>query len=78
MQEISFDRTVDVRGLSLPRPLLTTQKAVDDLKSGEILKIVTTDEESVSDFQTFARHAHLTLLACNERDGQFQFFIRKP
>ena len=78
MQEINFDVSLDVGGLSLPRPLVSTQKAVDSLKSGEILKIVTSDQERANNFQTFARHASLTMLASNERNGQFQFFIRKP
>ncbi len=77
-QKISFDRAIDVRGLSLPRPLLSTQQALEALNSGEILKVVTGDQESANDFHTYARHAHLTLLASFERNGQFQFFLRKP
>ena len=77
LQEIRFDRTLDVRGLSLPRPLLVTQQAIEALQSGEILKIVAGDQESANDFHTFARHAQLTLLGCSERKGQFQFFLRK-
>lgn len=78
MEEIRFDRELDVRGLSCPLPILNTRKTVETLQPGEILKIVTSDQGSASDFQAFVRHAGLALLAWHERNGECQFFIQKP
>jgi tRNA 2-thiouridine synthesizing protein A len=50
-----FDREVDARGLSCPLPILRAKKALADMPSGQILKIVSTDPGSVRDFQAFAR-----------------------
>ena len=50
-----FDREVDARGLNCPLPILRAKKALADLQTGQVLKIVCTDPGSVRDFQAFAR-----------------------
>ena len=37
------DREVDARGLNCPLPILRTKKALNDMKSGQVLKVVATD-----------------------------------
>jgi len=50
-----FDREVDARGLNCPLPILRAKKALADLQTGQVLKIVCTDPGSMRDFQAFAR-----------------------
>ena len=48
-------KEVDARGLNCPLPILKAKKALADLESGEVLRIIATDPGSVRDFQAFAR-----------------------
>jgi TusA-related sulfurtransferase len=48
-------KEVDARGLNCPLPILKAKKALAELESGEVLRIIATDPGSVRDFQAFAR-----------------------
>jgi TusA-related sulfurtransferase len=48
-------RELDTRGLNCPLPILKAKKALADMTTGQILKVVATDPGSVRDFQAFAR-----------------------
>ncbi len=70
------DREVDARGLNCPLPILRTKKALNDMASGQVLRILATDPASVRDFQAFARQTGNELVEHGERDGAF-FFVMK-
>ena len=44
-------KELDARGLNCPLPILKAKKALTEMLSGEVLKIVATDPGSVRDFQ---------------------------
>jgi tRNA 2-thiouridine synthesizing protein A len=48
-------KELDTRGLNCPLPILKAKKALTEMLSGEVLKVVATDPGSVRDFQAFAR-----------------------
>ena len=48
-------KELDARGLLCPLPILKAKKALSEMHSGEILKVLATDPGSVRDFQAFAR-----------------------
>jgi len=48
-------KELDTRGLNCPLPILKAKKALADMRSGEVLKVVSTDPGSMRDFQAFAR-----------------------
>ncbi len=50
---MQFDRELDTRGLNCPLPILRTKKALNELQSGQVLKVVSTDPGSVKDFEAF-------------------------
>jgi len=49
------DKELDARGLNCPLPILKAKKALADMTSGQILRVVSTDSGSVRDFQAFAK-----------------------
>ena len=51
---LSIDKEIDTRGLNCPLPILKAKKALADMQSGQLLKVVATDAGSVRDFQAFA------------------------
>jgi TusA-related sulfurtransferase len=62
MSNAMIDRELDARGLSCPLPILRAKKALAELESGQILRVVCTDQGSVRDFQAFCRQTGNTLL----------------
>lgn len=74
---MNFDRELDAKGLSCPLPILKTKKALNDLATGQVLKILATDPGSVKDMQAFSRQTGNTLVSSSEEGGAFVFFMRK-
>ena len=74
---MEFAKELDARGLSCPLPILKTKKALNELASGEVLKIVATDPGSVKDMQAFSNQTGHPLLSSTEENRAFVFFLRK-
>ena len=77
METEVFDRELDARGLNCPLPILRTKKTLNDMASGQVLKILATDPGSVRDFQAFSKQTGNALLSQHENDAEFVFFLRK-
>ncbi len=74
---MDFDRELDVKGLNCPLPLLRTKKALAEMTSGQVLKVLATDPGSAKDFQAFARQTGNELLAHEEKDKVFEYLIKR-
>ena len=48
-------KEVDARGLNCPLPILKAKKALAELQSGELLKVLSTDGGALRDGQAFAK-----------------------
>ena len=74
---MNFDKELDARGLNCPLPILRAKKALNEMQSGQVLKIVATDPGSVKDFETFSRQTGHQLLSHSEANGEFTFLMKK-
>jgi tRNA 2-thiouridine synthesizing protein A len=74
---MNFDKELDARGLNCPLPILRAKKALTDMQSGQVLRIVATDPGSVKDFQAFAKQTGNDLLQQAEADKEFVFFLKR-
>lgn len=52
---MDITKEVDARGLNCPLPILKAKKALSELTSGQLLRVLSTDPGSVRDFQAFAK-----------------------
>ena len=52
---MEFDKEIDTSGLNCPLPILKAKKALNDLTSGQVLKVIATDPGSWRDFEAFAK-----------------------
>ena len=52
---MDIHKEIDTRGLNCPLPILKAKKALADMESGELLKVLATDVGSLRDFQAFAK-----------------------
>ena len=60
---MNFDKELDARGLNCPLPILRAKKALAEMTSGQVLRIIATDPGSVKDFQAFAKQTGNELLS---------------
>jgi TusA-related sulfurtransferase len=72
-----YDREIDARGLACPLPILRAKKALAEMQSGEILKIVCTDRGSLPDFQAFAQQTGNALLRQLTVGAEYVHFLRR-
>ena len=70
-------KELDARGLNCPLPILKAKKALTEMLSGEVLKVVATDPGSVRDFQAFARQTGNELVDQTSDDKEFVHYLRR-
>lgn len=58
-----IDKELDARGLNCPLPILKAKKALADMSSGQLLKVIATDAGASRDFQAFAKQTGNTLIS---------------
>ena len=73
----AFDRELDASGLNCPLPILRARKALSEMQHGQTLRVISTDQGSIKDFEAFSRQTNNPLLSSAEEGGKFVFLIRK-
>ncbi|WP_287813944.1 sulfurtransferase TusA family protein [Achromobacter sp.] len=73
----SFDQDVDASGLTCPLPILRAKKALAQMESGQVLRVLTTDRNAIRDFQAFARQTGNVLVAQHAADGRGVHYLRR-
>ena len=74
---MKFDKELDTSGLSCPLPVLKAKKTLNDMASGQVLKIIATDPGSVKDMESFSRQTGHPLLSSTEEGKSFIFLLKK-
>jgi len=74
---MNVNRDLDVRGLNCPLPILRAKKALAEMSTGELLRVLATDQGSVRDFQAFCRQTGHELVSNGETvDKELEFILR--
>ena len=72
------DKEIDTRGLSCPLPILKAKKALAELQSGQLLKVLATDPSSIRDFQAFSKQTGNELVEQQTlADGEYVHLLRR-
>ena len=74
---MDFDKDLDARGLNCPLPILRAKKALTDMHSGQVLRVLSTDPGSVKDFQAFANQTGNELLSQTADKNEYTFFLKR-
>jgi len=75
MSEIDLE--LDTCGLMCPLPLLRLKKALQGIRSGQVVRVLATDPAAVLDFGVFLDQAGHHMLDRGEEAGILYFLIRK-
>lgn len=74
---MNFNKEFDASGMSCPLPIVKTKKALADMESGQVLKVIATDCGAVKDMQAFADQTGNVLLSNTEENGKYIFMMQK-
>ncbi|MDZ5459481.1 sulfurtransferase TusA family protein [Azohydromonas lata] len=74
---LEIHKEIDTRGLNCPLPILKAKKALAEIESGQVLKVVATDPGSVRDFQAFARQTGHELVEQTSSGDEFVHCLKK-
>lgn len=70
-------KVVDAKGLACPMPVLLARKGIDEIESGQLMLVESTDAGSKSDIPSWTRDMGHELLS-SETDGPvYAYTIRK-
>ena len=74
---MDFHKELDARGLNCPLPILKAKKALAEMISGQVLKVLATDPGAVRDFQAFAKQTGNELLSHSEDNKEITFYMKR-
>jgi TusA-related sulfurtransferase len=74
---MEVQKELDTRGLNCPLPILKAKKALADMASGDLLRVVCTDPGSVRDFRAFSRQTGNELVEQTTAGSDFLHVLRR-
>lgn len=74
---MQFDKEFDASGLACPLPIVKTKKALVDMASGQLLRVISTDSGSVCDMEAFAEQTGHKLMHSGQESGKYVFLLQK-
>ena len=78
MSDVEPTESLDCIGLFCPQPLFQTREAIDRLKPGEVLEMLSDDPAAEEDIKRFAKRTGNILLSFERlEDGVQRFLIKK-
>ncbi|MBH2043779.1 MAG: sulfurtransferase TusA family protein [Comamonadaceae bacterium] len=74
---MEINKEIDTRGLNCPLPILKAKKALADMTSGQLLKVLATDSGSLRDFQAFAKQTGNELVEQQTVGAEYIHVLRR-
>jgi len=72
-----FDQELDTSGLNCPMPIMRTKKALKDMQSGQVLRVIATDPGTAKDMEAFAKQTGSELLESGSEGNSYIFRLKK-
>ncbi|QJC55619.1 Sulfur carrier protein TusA [Polaromonas vacuolata] len=72
-----IDKELDTSNLNCPLPILKAKKALAEMQSGEVLRVLSTDAGSIRDFQAFAKQTGNDLLEQKTEGASFFHVLKR-
>lgn len=70
-------KTLDLKGLLCPMPIVKIAKAIKDIQIGETIEAFATDPGVMADIPAWARSSGNELVTLEKLDKQFHFVVRR-
>ncbi len=74
---MEYDNEIDLSGLNCPLPILKTKATLVTMNSGEVLKIIVTNSDSVRELRVYAKQTGSKLNEISDDNGEFIMLFEK-
>ncbi|MFP4081662.1 MAG: sulfurtransferase TusA family protein [Candidatus Aminicenantes bacterium] len=71
------DQKLDCFGLLCPMPIIQTAKKIKEMKVGEVLEVLSTDEGIKEDMPAWCRQTGQEYLGLREQDDVIKVYVKK-
>jgi tRNA 2-thiouridine synthesizing protein A len=71
------DKHIDCIGLFCPMPIVKTREALESMRQGELLAMLSDDPASDADMRSWCRITGNDLLEVSREAGVYRFLVRK-
>lgn len=76
-KKVKADVTLDCYGLLCPMPIIQTAKKMKEMKTGEVLEVVSTDRGIKADLPAWSKMSGQEFLGLEEEGEIYRVYIRK-
>lgn len=73
----AVSKVVDAKGLSCPMPVLLARKGIDEIESGQVMLVESTDAGSKSDIPSWTKDMGHELMSSQTDGPVYTYTIRK-
>ena len=77
IRKVSSDKTIDVTALAPPMPILMAQRALNTLRTGQVLRVIAPGGQTAIDFHDFSKLTGNPLQTEKTDQGQLEMLIQK-
>ena len=74
---MQIDREIDARGLNCPLPLMKAKKAMLEMQSGQVLRVIATDAGSMPDILEFVTESGHQMLEQQHVGKEYIHIMRR-
>lgn len=71
------DVILDCFGLLCPMPIIKTAEKIKELKTGQILEVLATDEGIKTDMPAWCKATGQEFLGTEEKEGEYKVYVKK-
>jgi TusA-related sulfurtransferase len=75
--DIKVDKEMDLKGLACPMPVVKVSKGIKGVEVGQVIKAVTTDPGSLTDFPAWAKTSGNEILKSEQDGNEISFYIQR-
>ena len=75
--DIKVDKSLDLKGLACPMPVVKVSKGIKEVEIGQIIEAITTDPGSLTYFPAWARTSGNEILKSEQDGNEIKFYIER-
>ena len=76
-EEIKVEKTMDLKGLPCPMPVVKISKGIKEVEIGEVIQAVTSDPGALSDFPAWAKTSGNEIIKTETEGKETSFYIKR-
>jgi TusA-related sulfurtransferase len=74
---MKINREIDARGFTCPIPILKAKRALSEMQTGDVLRVLATDAGTIKDFQAYATQSGNELVSQQALATDFYHVLRR-